>query len=235
MCTASVREICGEPGISHGKFRGQFEMRNFPRKIKVPRTPPPPVIAGPGMVPGGLPQDSRVWRVLSTTDVGDGTQGLMGGCVCMGRGGWPSPPQPPPPPPPNRHQGEMVKAALSNALARYATAAHPTTGGRPLTEQRSRGREGGGGGSDSWPFPRGQAHALCCARSSTKRRRSFRGTSDTIGGIMRVFLLGRPQLGGGGDLVLLLSNEGGNWHKAPCCCFQVDGYGHFLVGSGWLL
>ena len=44
MCTASVREIRGEPGISRGKFRVQFETRNFPREIKVPRTPPPPVL-----------------------------------------------------------------------------------------------------------------------------------------------------------------------------------------------
>ena len=42
VCTASVREIHGQPGISRGKFRGQFETQNFPCEIKVPRNPPPP-------------------------------------------------------------------------------------------------------------------------------------------------------------------------------------------------
>ena len=40
--TASVGEIRREPGISCGKFRGQFETRNFTREIKVPQPPPPP-------------------------------------------------------------------------------------------------------------------------------------------------------------------------------------------------
>ena len=37
VCTASVREIHGEPGISRGKCRGQFETRSSPREINVPR------------------------------------------------------------------------------------------------------------------------------------------------------------------------------------------------------
>ena len=53
VCTAGVREIRGGPRISRGKFRGPSEMRNFPRKIKVPRkSPPPPYGAlGPNAAP----------------------------------------------------------------------------------------------------------------------------------------------------------------------------------------
>ena len=42
VCTAGVREIRGEPGISRGICRGQSETRNFPRELKVPRKSPPP-------------------------------------------------------------------------------------------------------------------------------------------------------------------------------------------------
>ena len=38
-----------------------------------------------------------------------------------------------------------------------------------------------------------------------------------------------------GILVLLLTNEGSFWYKAPCCCFRVDVYSYFLMGSGWPL
>ena len=41
VCTAGMREIRREPGISRGKFRGQFETQNVPSESKVPRTPPP--------------------------------------------------------------------------------------------------------------------------------------------------------------------------------------------------
>ena len=43
MCLNFDSGIRGSPWISCGKFRGQFETRNFPHKIKVPRNPPPPV------------------------------------------------------------------------------------------------------------------------------------------------------------------------------------------------
>ena len=42
VCTAGVREIHGGPGISRGKFHGQFGTRNFPHENKAPRNAPPP-------------------------------------------------------------------------------------------------------------------------------------------------------------------------------------------------
>ena len=39
----------------------------------------------------------------------------------------------------------------------------------------------------------------------------------------------------GGNLVLLLRNEGKLWYKVPCFCFLVFGYYYFLMGSGCLL
>ena len=43
------------------------------------------------------------------------------------------------------------------------------------------------------------------------------------GELFQGFFFGRPKLGGGGILVLLLRNEGKFWYKAPCCCILVDG------------
>ena len=49
---------------------------------------------------------------------------------------------------------------------------------------------------------------------------------------LRGFFLGGLKLGGGGgDLELVLRNEGKFWYKVPCCCFLVDGC-YFLVASG---
>ena len=55
------------------------------------------------------------------------------------------------------------------------------------------------------------------------------------GELFQGVFFGRPKLGGGGNLVLLLTNEGKIWYKAPCCCILVDGCRHFLVHAGWSL
>ena len=44
------------------------------------------------------------------------------------------------------------------------------------------------------------------------------------------FFFGRVKIGGG-DLELVLRNEGKIWYKIPCCCFLVDGC-YFFVASG---
>ena len=54
------------------------------------------------------------------------------------------------------------------------------------------------------------------------------------GNNLRGFFLGGLKLGGG-DLELVLRNEGKIWYKVPCCCFIVDGCCYFLIASGWLL
>ena len=59
-------------------------------------------------------------------------------------------------------------------------------------------------------IPNSRGHSTC-------PRRSTRGR--IISGVF--FWLAK--IGGGGDLVLLLRNEGKFWYKAPCCCILVDG------------
>ena len=52
---------------------------------------------------------------------------------------------------------------------------------------------------------------------------------------LREVFFGRGKIGGGGDLKVVLGNEGKFWYKVPCCCFLVDGCCYFLAASGWLL
>ena len=64
-----------------------------------------------------------------------------------------------------------------------------------------------------------RTHTECCAHHQGNNLRGFfRGGQN-----------------GGGDLELLLRNEGNFWFKAPCCCFLGDGCCYLLVVSGWLL
>ena len=57
-----------------------------------------------------------------------------------------------------------------------------------------------------------------CLVTNSCGRCQYRGAN-----YFRGFFFGRPKLGGGEILVLLLRNEGKIWYKAPCCCILVDG------------
>ena len=111
-----------------------------------------------------------------------------------------------------------------------------------------------------WPTADGLQHSISAARCALGLF-GVDGASLSYpwGEGLRSFFWGRPLIGeGGGDLALLLRNEGNFWYRVPCCCFlvgsgwslvfldglwmvaviswwAVDGYCYFLVGSGWSL
>ena len=79
---------------------------------------------------------------------------------------------------------------------------------------------------------RGRTKTMRCRGPAVARTHHFMYRGENY---FRGFFLWPAKIGGGGDLVLLLRNEGKIWCKAPCCCILVDGCRHFLVHAGWSL